>query len=93
MKFESKFGVGEICGYGEYLVARGGQDQLVKVVAVTFGLDGCVEYMVELSNHIGIGRISITEKQLNGDPDFDQDAGRYPSEVNTNPDAPHESKV
>ncbi len=87
MKFESKFGLGEICVYnedqfrGNSINNRRMTDLLVKVVAVTFDMDGNATYTVELANDkIGIQRINVHEASLTGDPAFDQETGSYSTE-------------
>jgi hypothetical protein len=84
MKFESKIGIGEICGYNEN-ASRGGRlmdDVLVKVVAVTFAPGGDSGYTVEhIGPAFGVQRFVCQECQLNGDPDFDQAAGEYPDDL------------
>ncbi|MES9841197.1 MAG: hypothetical protein ABW134_11645 [Candidatus Thiodiazotropha endolucinida] len=80
MNFESKIGIGEICGYNEE--ARRGnrrmEDVLVKVVAVTFDSMG-VHYTCEhIGGGFGVQRFTCYEPQLHGDPDFDQESGKYP---------------
>ena len=84
MKFESKFGIGEICGYNEnaFRGTKKMDDTLVKIVAVNFDIDGHVSYVIEQSGGLfGIQRIQSSETMLNGDPDFDQEAGCYPPEI------------
>jgi hypothetical protein len=80
MKFESKIGLGEICGYNEN-AGRGNrrmEDILVKVVAVCFDNNG-VHYTCEhIGKAFGVQRFPAYENQLNGDPDFDQETGKYP---------------
>ena len=77
MKFESDFGLGEICTYNKG--ARHGENALyemfVKVVFVTFDLDGSVTYMVEHIGQYGMQRFNTTGANLTGDPDFDQENG------------------
>lgn len=83
MKFESKIGLGEICGYNESAERglRRMEDILVKVVAVTFDNNG-VHYVCEhIGKAFGVQRFSAYESQLVGDPDFNQTEGRYPPEA------------
>ena len=79
MKFESKFGVGEVCYYN-YNPRRGMQDQIVKIVGVSFTIEPTVSYICEFVDSDGrINRIQLSEPMLEGDPKFDQEAG-YPEE-------------
>ena len=83
MNFESKFGLGEICGYNED--ARRGDrvmdDILVKVVEIRFDIDGQCNYVVEhIGSSFGLQRFPAAASALSGDPDFNQDAGCYPPE-------------
>ncbi len=83
MKFESKFGLGEICGYNED--AKKGDktmpDILVKVVQIVFDCDGQCNYTVEhIGSQFGIQRFMAAKSMLVGDPAFDQELGCYPPE-------------
>ena len=86
MKFESKFGIGEICTYGEDVfkkarsenVAPHSSDHFAKVLAVNFEESG-ISYTCEISTIYGVQRIQLTESSLKGDPDFDRELG-YPEE-------------
>lgn len=86
MKFESEFGLGEICRYNQADNAReaGGRSLLelmVKVVFVTFDQTGDCTYMVEHAGHsFGMQRFNTTGESLTGDPDFDQEIGMYLAE-------------
>lgn len=85
MKFESKFGVGEVCIYNhesshnpDGVDKRTMPDELVKIIGVFFDLDGGVTYHGELmTKSAGIQRLQIHEGMLLGDDDFDQEEGRY----------------
>lgn len=83
MKFETQFGLGEICGYNEN-ASRGDKtmpDILVKVVGITFDIDGQCNYTVEhIGNMFGMQRFGAAIASLNGDPEFDQEEGRYPAD-------------
>lgn len=84
MKFESKIGIGEICGYNEDATRgdRRMEDILVKVIAVTFATGGDIGYTVEhIGSRFGVQRFTCNECQLSGDPAFDQNLGRYPGDV------------
>ena len=83
MKFESKFGIGEICGYNED--ARRGDrkmdDVLVRVVSITFDINGDCTHLVEhIGSSFGVQRFPAAVYLLHGDPDFDQAAGCYPAD-------------
>jgi hypothetical protein len=83
MKFKSEFGLGEICEYNEG--ARRGTkalpDILVKVVAITFDIDGQCNYMVEhIGCAFGVQRFMAAKSMLTNDPAFDQNLGCYPKE-------------
>ena len=69
MKFESKFGLGEIVIYAPKV----GGDSLMEVQGVYFGMDGKKEI---ICRYLGTGLIaSFSESQLKGDPNFDQETG------------------
>lgn len=79
MKFESKFGIGEIVViHANVQNRRGGSDYLGEIFAITFGKDGDLAYQVEVQYPAGMQRMSFAEHQLEGDPLFDQDTGCYP---------------
>ena len=78
MKFESKFGIGEVCGYNED--ARRGTERmdeiLVKVVGITFDINGDTSSTVEhIGSQLGMQRFTAAGSMLNGDPDFNQETG------------------
>lgn len=91
MKFESKFGVGEICVANEMHHGnpcsnrsnfRG--ERLVKIMSVIFSTgDPHPRYLVEIPlKDGGVQNAYANECDLTGDPEFDQDEGRYhPEEV------------
>lgn len=74
MKFESKFGLGEIVLTKiHYRDGRVFQDDLFRVYAVIFCVDG-TSYACGHSD----GRIAqFAECELIGDPEYDQASGRY----------------
>ena len=81
MKFETKFGIGEIV----YIMAANSHnnnipDLLGQIVSLVIGRDN-VMYLVELvtSDH-DVRRVHYEEWQITGDPDYDQELGRYPEE-------------
>lgn len=84
MKFESKFGFGEILTYHDdsgAVTTRRLRDQLVKVVAVTFTADGEEKYTVENATSTGqVQRFDAITASLGGDPAYDQEIGAYPNE-------------
>ena len=75
MKFESKFGLGEIvCTKQQQKGERFFSDSLFKIIGVTFALDGTKAYLVRLED----GHMTqFMESELIGDPDFNQESG-YP---------------
>lgn len=96
MKFESKFGVGEICIVNEktYQYPPNNRDRytgerLVKIVSVIFSAGNPnPRYMVEMPLKCGgVQHAYANEGELTGDPEFDQDAGRYPPDEDQNSDA------
>lgn len=83
MKFETKFGLGEICTYHDDSDRGGRQlrDLLVKIVSINLGDDLVVSYGVEhVTSTVGMQRFHTTETNLGGDPDYDQEAGCYPAD-------------
>jgi len=80
MKFESKFGIGEIVIYDplKRIDEFSGTDQLLEVQAVSFSADG-TNYMCRYTKN-GITTF-FSESQLEGDPLFDQEKGCYPKET------------
>lgn len=87
MKFESKFGLGEIVyirGVSDAAPTRGSNvadDEIGKVIAVHFLLGQAPVFTVRYLNRAGY-QVSenLVEQMLIGDPEFDQDAGGYPEE-------------
>ena len=83
MKFESKYGLGEICIYNECKSSKGREmkDVLVKITGIKFEIDGQVSYTCEYTTQHGLFfRMPIHENMLTGDPDFDQETG-YPDDL------------
>jgi hypothetical protein len=81
MKFETEYGLGEICGYGKIehrdTDARM-DDLLVKIIAITIDEIGQISYLVEsTTTQYGMQRFYTIGKNLDGDPDYDQEAGGY----------------
>ena len=86
MKFESKYGLGEIClvnmQEAQPNMERMLPELMVKVLAVTFEVDGRWFYTVEhIDNNRKIGRFTMPETEMTGDPDYDQETGGYPDEA------------
>lgn len=81
MKFESKFGIGEICLINA--TEREGRkvpELMVKVAGVIFGGDTTTYEVENITTSKHIQYFRMPENQLVGDPDFDQEAGCYPAE-------------
>ena len=84
MKFESKFGIGEICAVNDKESARKMRDELVKILHVTFSKAGAL-YTCEWFAASGImQRAQFEEWELTGDPDFNQETGSYNEENQEN---------
>lgn len=78
MKFESKFGIGEIVL--SKLTRRDGKicgDHMGEVIGVSFSPQG-VTYSVRMSSHAHV--VGFDEGELIGDDLFDQETG-YPEEA------------
>jgi hypothetical protein len=76
MKFESKFGIGEVVLTARrYRGSRVLQDQILVITAVVFQVGGEKAYYARTSDGF---MCVFQETELIGDPDFDQDAGEYP---------------
>lgn len=75
MKFDSKFGIGEITVTRQRIVEdKIYEDHLVEIVGIYFDGDRRASYVGRYSH----GTTStFTEDQLIGDPEFDQETG-YP---------------
>ena len=78
MKFESKFGIGEIVCYDLYRGESLVHSAALEVVGIYFARDGRDEYICRYPQTGAT--VGFTEAQLLGDPDFDQDRGCYPVE-------------
>lgn len=77
MKFESKFGIGEIVIYDPLRrkdVCGTDHDQLLEVQGVSFTMEG-IHYFCRYPT-TGVTAV-FSEKQLEGDPLFDQEKGCY----------------
>ena len=77
MKFESKFGIGEIVTTKHTVTpSKVFRDEMFRVIAITFG-EVEPNYIARLQN----GQpVAFMESELVGDPDFDQENG-YPTET------------
>lgn len=74
MKFESKFGLGEIVSRTRYKGDEIVADELYEVVAVAFDGDGNTAYSCRAPKG---ALIQFSETEIEGDPNFDQEAGCY----------------
>ena len=76
MKFESKFGIGEVVLTSQrWRGSRLLQDQILVINAVVFQMDNERAYYART----GDGFVHVfQEAELIGDPDFDQETGDYP---------------
>lgn len=76
MKFESKFGIGEVVVYEPHHRTDKDytpNDALLEVQAICFGMDAKIDY---ICRYPATGMTtSFSESQLFGDPDFDQETG------------------
>ncbi len=79
MKFKTKFGIGEIVEYNVYKGQELINSELLKVKAITFTADGLAAYLCEYPAS-GIQKY-FDECEIIGDPDFDQETGAYPREI------------
>jgi tRNA G37 N-methylase Trm5 len=82
MKFETKFGIGEICIHdpfaGRDKESSPPRDLLVKVVAIQIN-NAAITYICEnILTNGHVEYINCHEKDLIGDPEFDQEKGCYP---------------
>lgn len=73
MKFESKYGIGEIVAYEPHRRNDKPNDELLEVQGIYFGMDNQVDYLCRYPR-TGV-TVSFKESQLIGDPDFDQEKG------------------
>lgn len=76
MKFESKFGLGEIVSRDRYkgdeLIASEFYE-VVSIIITSYGVSyGC--------RHTSGQVMGFGESELDGDPDFDQEKGAYPTD-------------
>lgn len=78
MKFETKFGIGEIVHFNPSTKNHRLNDELLKVVGIYIDADKSVRYVCQWPQ-TGFCA-SYTENQIKGDPDFNQEAGEYPED-------------
>ena len=79
MKFNTSFGLGEIVCTHQRETANGlYPDMILKVVATQIALDGQVAYLCR--NALSGNIVVCAGHELIGDPAFDQEAGKYPTE-------------
>ena len=77
MKFETKFGLGEIVYYTRRGHKTAKHDEFLEVVAIAFDKNG-VSYHCRYPQGI---TAAFAEGELIGDPDFDQDKGQYDYDI------------
>ena len=75
MKFKTKFGLGEIVYYSRTGHGQAMHDEFLEVVAICFDIDKVVTYHCRFPKGL---TVAFREKELRGDPDFNQEAGEYP---------------
>jgi len=80
MKFETKFGLGEIVYYTRLGHKKAEHDEFLEVVAIAFDKNG-VSYYCRYPQGI---TTAFAEGELIGDPDFDQDKGQYDYDITGN---------
>lgn len=78
MKFETKIGINEIVEYNVYKGEELINSEFLKVKAITFTVDGIASYLCEYPAS-GIQKY-FDECEIIGDPEFDQELGKYPEE-------------
>lgn len=77
MKFESKFGLGEIVTHEMKNATEVVGDFLMEIVGIQIDRDKKFMYICRHTASDG-GQVALYhESELIGDPDFDQDAGQY----------------
>lgn len=74
MKFESKFGIGEIVIYQPCNKAGHIASEMLEVVAIVFEKECTMIYCRDPRNS---GIYPLREHDLIGDPDFNQETGTY----------------
>lgn len=83
MKFESKYGLGEIVVVGLKAQEKANDsgkahDVLGEVIEINFVPDSKPRYAVRVTGFAWQSVCWYNECELDGDPDFDQEAGKYP---------------
>lgn len=73
MRFESKFGIGEIVWYVPKNRSEKPNDVFLEVQGIYFGMDDKIEYICRYPS-TGV-TCNFSESQLDGDPDFNQETG------------------
>lgn len=84
MKFESKFGLGEIVIREHHKNGKMvGDDRMMEVIAVVIEKsdDGGFDFAYTCEDTQNGHRGMYRENMLVGDPEFDQEKGAYPQEV------------
>ncbi len=79
MKFQSKFGLGEIVCTERKVREDIGKlhlDQILKIIAITFDVAGVTTYVCRNAEHGNT--VVYFESELIGDPAYDQEKGAYP---------------
>lgn len=87
MIFESKFGIGEIVIRESHKNGDMVQERMVEVIAIIFGnvSNGVRQISYICEDTTNGHRQQYCESMLVGDPDFNQDLGKYPTEpITTN---------
>jgi|TARA_R110002072_G_scaffold296457_2_gene468332 hypothetical protein len=77
MKFETEFGLGEIVYYSRRGHEKAKHDEFLEVIAITFDKNGTT-YHCRYPQGI---TVAFTEHDLTGDPDFNQDEGKYDYDI------------
>ncbi len=70
MKFESKYGLNEVCIVENKRQERS-KDMMAKIISVYFSADGEVSYVARLDNGI---MQHFMECELEGDPDYNEES-------------------
>ncbi len=75
MKFDTKFGLGEIVCYDIKKNDEVISSEVLEIVGIYIDRDGKHSFICRYPSNGAT--VAFTEQQLIGDPDFDQDTGRY----------------
>lgn len=85
MKFESKFGLGEIVIRESHQNGKLVQERMMEVIAITVERRGDkLEYGYVCEDTLNGHRQMYSEDMLVGDPDYDQDKSGYIQEIDPN---------